>query len=168
MFQVGECVVKAYTGICRIEAITNVDWDLRDKNKLFYMLVPMNDMKSKIYVPVEPEPANIRRLLSKEEAEELLCTIPRLDEITIVNEKQREHVYREIIKSNNPEKLARIIKTIYMKSVQRTTQGKKLPEMDKRYFDIAEGILYAELATVLGKEITDIPLLIAEIVKNGA
>lgn len=166
MFQVGECVVKAYTGICRIEAITNVDWDLRDKNKLFYMLVPMNDMKSKIYVPVEPEPANIRRLLSKEEAEELLCTIPRLDEITIVNEKQREQLYREIIKSNNPENLACIIKTIYMKSVQRTTQGKKLPEMDKRYFDIAESLLYTELATTLGKEDTDIPLLIAQIVKN--
>lgn len=65
--------------------------------------------------------------------------------------RERERNYKEIIKSNKPEKLIGIIKLIYQRKKLRQEQGKKTTIVDKQYFDKAENLLYSELELVLGK-----------------
>ncbi|GAB6129716.1 hypothetical protein JCM17204_23080 [Blautia stercoris] len=49
---------------------------------------------------------------------------------------------------------------IYQRKQGRQKQGKKVPIVDERYFDIAENRLYSELELVLGKNRNEIYELI--------
>jgi CarD family transcriptional regulator len=44
----------------------------------------------------------------------------------------------------------RIIKTLYLRRVERTARGKKITSVDERYLKMAEDYLYSELELVLG------------------
>ena len=162
MYQVGDCVVKAYTGVCRIEEITHPEGMDVDKDKLYYRLTPMSDNKMKIFVPVDTQAKGFRRVLSSEEAWEVIHRIPEIEEVRIDNEKQREQKYKEAIRDSNPEMLVSIIKTMYKRKLARTAQGKKSTAMDERYFKLAEEYLYSELAFALGRNKNEMCKLIQE------
>lgn len=93
----------------------------------------------------------MRPVITEQEAEELIMMIPTIDEPWINNERERERNYKEVIKSNKPEKLIGIIKLIYQRKKLRQEQGKKTTIVDKQYFDKAENLLYSELELALGK-----------------
>ena len=61
MYQVGDCVVKENTGLCRITDIVHLDGMDVDRNKKYYLLVPHSDDKMKIYVPVDSIASNLER-----------------------------------------------------------------------------------------------------------
>ena len=157
MYVVGEYVFRANEGICRISEIGHPDFQNSKGERMYYILIPKGDTKTKIYIPTEPEPIGIRRLISKDEALKLIQDIQYISPINIVNEKQREQEYKQALRSNDPFQLAAIIKTLYTREQFRTTQGKKTTAMDKNYFQRAEKLLYSELATVLGIDEISIP-----------
>lgn len=165
MYQVGEYVMKAHTGLCRVAEISYQDLMGNNNRKLYYTLIPKADKKSTIYVPADSAPNTLRRVLTIEEAWKLIHDIPQIDFTYIPNEKLREQNYRSLLKSNNPTKLASIIKTIYSREKERTAQGKKQTAIDKHYFQIAEDYLYSELAQALGVEKAEIPKLISDTLK---
>lgn len=161
MYVVGEYVFRANEGICRVSEIGHPDFLNPKEERMYYILIPKGDTKTKIYVPTEPEPIGIRRLISKDEALKLIQNIQDISPIDIANEKQREQEYKQALRSNDPFQLAAIIKTLYTREQFRTTQGKKTTAMDKNYFQRAEKLLYSELEMVLGVEAICIPDQIA-------
>lgn len=126
MYVVGEYVFRANEGICRVSEIGHPDFLNPKEERMYYILIPKGDTKTKIYVPTEPEPIGIRRLISKDEALKLIQNIQYISPINIANEKQREQEYKQALRSNDPFQLAAIIKTLYTREQFRTTQGKKL------------------------------------------
>ena len=118
-------------------------------------------------MPTQPEPAGIRPVLTEEEGWVLLREIPGLAPIQIENEKQREQLYREILRSNDPRRLAAIVKMLYLREQERAAQGKKPAAMDKSYFQLAEKLLNSELALALGRQESEIPELIRESLENA-
>lgn len=157
MYAVGEYVFRANDGICRVSEIGSPDFQNTKKEQMYYTLVPIGDSRIKIYVPTEPEPIRIRRLISQDEALELIRNIQYIQPINIANEKQREQQYKQSLRSNDPSQLAAIIKTLYTREQFRATQGKKITAMDKSFFQRAEKLLYSELAMVLGVDEISIP-----------
>ena len=97
-----------------------------DKKRLYYMLVPMDDANGKIYVPVDNSAQQLRRVISKEKAEELLKQIPSIQEIKILNEKLLEQKYKEVIKSYTPESLLSILKTTYLRKNTDWNKGRNV------------------------------------------
>lgn len=166
MYQIDEYVMKVNTGLCHIENIVHLDGIGIEKNKLYYLLIPLSDDKSKIYVPVDPEPTSIRHVMNIKEAWSLIERISSINEVTIKNEKQREQEYKNAIKSTDPERWASIIKTMYLRKQKRTAEGKKSTAMDEHYFKVAEDYLYSELAFAIGKEKSEILHIIAETIQN--
>lgn len=162
MYQQGDFVMKIHTGVCRVADLTQMASGRGGGRRLYYTLVPLSDDKSKIFVPAEPEPGSIRRVMTGQEAAALLKEISGIDPVRLDNEKLREQVYRELLKSNDPRKLAGIIKTIYLREQKRTEQEKKQTAMDRQYFQLAEELLYSELALVLGKAKGEIPGIIRD------
>lgn len=161
MYQTGDYIVKLANGVCKIEDIVHPDF-VNDKKKLYYLLVPLSDEKSRLYVPIDKVDETVRMVMTKEEAETLLKKIPEINEAWIKNDKEREQNYKNAIQSNNPEKLVGIIKLIYQRKKSRQEQGKRSTVIDGKYFDIAENLLYSELELVMKKSKKEI----VEIIKT--
>ena len=167
MYQIGDYVVKANNGICRIEKMMHLEGMDVDKQKLYYLLIPLSDVNMKIYVPVDNGEKVLRKVLSTEEAWELIKDIPNIEEICIENEKQREEKYKEAIRECNPKKLVSIIKTMYKRKQKRDAMGKKNTATDERYFKLAEEHLYAELAFALEKNKNEMCKFIEETIEKN-
>lgn len=87
--------------------------------------------------------------MNEEQARELCSKIGELEALTIVNEKERERIYKEAIASNDPYILAGVLKTISGRKKERELQGKKSTSIDDRYLKVVENQLYGELMHAL-------------------
>lgn len=165
MFKIGDFVMKANNGICRIDDIGHLDMSGANKERLYFFLTPLNEVHTRLYVPTDKEDSGLRRVITEEEAWTFIDTIPQIEEAWIVDDKQRERKYKEAIQSCDLEKLMGIIKSMYRRKQKRTAQGKKNTSVDERFFKLAENNLYTELAFAIGKDKEDMQGIISEKIK---
>lgn len=166
MYKKGEYVVKVNDGICRIEDIVHMGSESLKPGKLYYLMVPEHEKKTKLYVPVEKENGNFRKIMTEKEAWEFIDYIPQIDAAWITDEKVREKKYKEALQSGNPVQIVGIIKNMYIRKKERISQGKKNTAIDERYFKLAEETLYAELAFATGGRKEDMTEIITKRIKE--
>ena len=70
MYEVGDLIVYGRTGICEVTEITTLKMDGVPKDKLYYILRPVREKRGKVFTPVDNEKIVMRRVISKEEAED--------------------------------------------------------------------------------------------------
>lgn len=150
MFEKGEYVIYGSNGICHVEDIVHMNMAGVDKNQLYYMLVPLQMKESKIYIPIDNEKIRIRKALNSQEAAELIDGILNIDAVSVKDEKQREEMYKELMGKGQPQDWICIIKTLYIRRQERSSQGKKITATDEKYLRMAENNLYSELSFALG------------------
>jgi CarD family transcriptional regulator len=148
MFRKGDLVLYGENGICEIGDISTVDIPGIDKERLFYFLYPKEN-NAKIYVPVDGDTSKMRKLLSKEEALELLKSIPDMEPLKIRDKRKPEDTYKIAVNKGDRRELIKLIKCIYLRNKEREKEGKKITTIDERYMKKAEGLLYQELGSVL-------------------
>lgn len=150
MFEIGEYVVYGSKGVCRIEDITHIDISGADKNRLYYVLSPLEDANGKIYAPTDNQKITMRKVITKEEANQLIRELPEIELLWISDDKQREAKYKEVMRTCDYRSWVSIVKTLYLRKKERTAQGKKVTSLDERYMRAAENELYSELSLTLG------------------
>jgi CarD family transcriptional regulator len=158
MFKAGEYVIKPNTGICRITEIVKMNLG-GSGEKDYYLLQPINDSRSTLYVTVDADRTRLRLAMSKEEAEDFIREIPNIEAAWIANDKLREQRYKDAFRSNEAAELVAIIKNMYIRGQERMAAGKKTTATDIKYFQQAEEILCSELAFSLGikkEEVNDV------------
>lgn len=148
MYQKGELIVYGNKGVCEITDISTINISGISKDKLYYTLRPMNDREGRIFTPVEGKTV-MRRVLTRQEAEDLIESIPTIGSLWVADERQRELNYRQATNSCDCREWIKIIRTLWTRNQERMSQGKKVTAMDKKYFKIAEDNLYAELSVSL-------------------
>lgn len=149
MFSIGQDVICSNKGVCTVENITTLDISGVDRAKLYYILKPRYVNASTVYVPVDSADKSMRRILTKEEAEGLIGSIPRIPVLAIENEKLVEQDYKACMKTNSCEEWVKLMKTIYERKQKRLQEGYKETAVDSKYFKMAEDNLYGELAVAL-------------------
>ena len=149
MFQKGERVVYGMSGVCTVEDITALGGSGKGEERLYYVLIPLNTKGSHIYTPVDNQKAKIRRILTAEEANALIDSIPEREALRISSEKLREAEYKAAIRSGRCEAWVGMIKTLHARRQERTREGKKITATDERYLKAAEDYLFGELAAAL-------------------
>ena len=149
MFQIGEYVVHGNDGICEVKDITQLELPGGSSKRQYYLLVPQKEKNGRIYSPVESSKVQTRKVITKQEADTL---IPAIQAAWVENEKLRENVYKEAIKSCDLRELVKIIKNMYLRRQERISSGKKATVLDDRYFKLAEDKLYSELVFATGKD----------------
>lgn len=92
----------------------------------------------------------LRNIITKEESENLIKSIPNI-EIININDKLLENEYKRLLSTGNLEDLVKIIKTTYLRNENRIINHKKIGEKDDNYFKKAERFLYNELSISLNK-----------------
>ena len=88
MFKIGDYVAHYKEGVCEVVNIGKIDMGSSDKE--YYTLKPVYDAGGTVYTPVDNKRDQIRKLITKEEAENLIKEMPKIDIIGVTNEKQRE------------------------------------------------------------------------------
>lgn len=147
MFKVGEYVVYGNTGVCKVEEVGPLPIGSSDKD--YYTLVPVYGRNSRIYAVVDNNKVVMRPILTKKESDALINKIEEIDALPIRDEKRREEVYKETMKTCDCKEWVRIIKTLYSRKMDRISKGKKVTSSDERYLQMAEENLYGELALSL-------------------
>lgn len=149
MFERGEYIVYGTSGVCKVEDITTMNLEGISKEKLFYTLSPLSQNGGRIFTPVDNQKTLMRPILSQEEAKDLINDIPQIEGLWIVNDKQREQTYRECMRDCDCRGWIKIIKTLYLRKIERSAQGKKVTATDEKYLKLAEERLYSELSIPL-------------------
>lgn len=167
MFNKGEYVIYGNTGVCEIIDISTLDMHGAPKDKLYYILKPVNQDKGKVFTPVDNTKVVIRKLISKEDVEAIIGDIPNIKELLVQDEKQREQAYKECIKSCQCRQLISLIKTIYYRKERRLHEGKKLSATDEKYFKLAQNNLNTEFAISLKLSVDEMEHYILNKVRNS-
>lgn len=160
MYNKGEFVVKAVHGICEIIEIATMN--LSGEDKVYYVLIPINEKTTKVFVPVDTAEQKIRPVMKKDDAWNLIKEINKIKEVLVENEREREKIYKDAMNSCDPQRLVSILKELYLRRKKRLEDGRKLTNIDERYFKMAENQLYSELTFALGVHKSEIDQILEE------
>jgi len=133
---------------CKVKEIKKMN------DKDYYVLIPISDKSLKINIPVDN--SDLKRLMTKEEINNLIEKMPTIEPIISENDKMIEFEYRNLMSTNKKEDLIKIIKTTYLRNKERLDNNKKIGERDESYFKKAEEYLYNEMSIVLDMSFDDV------------
>ena len=112
----------------------------------YYILKPLDDPSLKMKIPTDSKV--LRDLIKKEDINKLLKSIPAINTIDS-SDRLIENAYKELMKRGTYEDLITVIKTTYLRNLNRKNNNKKISDKDNSYFLQAEKYLYTELGVVL-------------------
>ncbi len=144
MFKIGDYVVYGNVGVCRVENVGPVAIGMKGKD--YYTLVPVYERNSRLYTAVDSEKVVIRPVLTKEETDALIDEMADIETLWISDEKKREEIYKEAMHTCDCKEWVRMIKTLYLRKLDRISRGKKATSSDEKYLHLAQDNLYGELA----------------------
>lgn len=149
MFKKDELIMCGGHGVCRVVNVTGNPIDRLDKVRKYYVLEPVFEKGSTVYTPVDNDKVIMRKIMNKQEAEELVGRITSIDTVWIQEEKSREQMYKDAIRTYDCHSLVQIIKTLYLRKQSRLQEGKKVLSSDEQYLRKAEELLYSEMSLAL-------------------
>ncbi len=149
MFQVNDVIIYGAQGICKIAGTE--EKTIGGKKKTYFVLKPVSDKGSTIFVPTDNELAlkKMRRLLTRDEIHTLIDSMPEENALWVANENARKELYKSILARSDHLELIQMIKAIYAHKKEREAEGKRLHMSDERFFKDAEQALYNEFRYVL-------------------
>lgn len=162
MFEIGELIMCGGHGVCRVVNITDNPIDKLDKKRKYYILEPVFEKGSTIYTPVDNDKIIMRKIMDEKGAKQLIGKIPEIETVWIKEEKTREQMYKEAIRTYDCQSLVQIIKTLYLRKQDRVQQGKKVLTSDEHYLKKAEELLYSEMSLALSIPKENVEEYIAE------
>ncbi len=155
MFEKGIFVLYETIGVCQVDKISKTDFT--DSNRLYYYLKPVFEKNTTIYIPVDSTKVMMRRILSRQEAEQFVQSWPTLPCKNYANDKERPQAYKQVCTSGSCLELASMIKEIVQKEQSCKGRGKGLSIREKNGVKLARKLLFGELAAALGIFPEDVP-----------
>lgn len=152
MYSVGEYVVYGNKGVCEVKNVGPIDIPGMSADRTYYTLMQLGSRGSTIFVPVDKEDSGLRKVISKNDAYVLIDEVPSMKPVWIQNDKEREQLFTNILRTADIKGLIEMIIVLYQRRERRIADGKKATSTDERYFHAAEDILYGELGVSLGVE----------------
>ena len=149
MFNVNDVIIYGTQGVCQIVDVEEKTVSGMKRN--YFVLKPVNDHGPTIFAPTDNAHVlkKMRRLLTKDEIDQLIDSMPEKQSEWIDNDNERKEYFRSIIASGNHVELIKMIKAIYAHKQTREADGKRLHMIDEHFFKDAEQILYNEFQYVL-------------------
>ncbi|WP_195267837.1 CarD family transcriptional regulator [Eubacterium sp. 1001713B170207_170306_E7] len=159
-----DTVLYGTEGVCKIKDIVRENFG--GGTMEYYVLQPIYKDSLTIFVHTGNDHliSKMRRVLSRQEIDEIIRTMPEETLLNIENESTREIKYQEIINSGDRRAVVKLIKTIYLRQKSRKEQKKKPYATDERFLKEAEKLLYDEFALVLNVKPNQVlPFIIKQI-----
>ena len=148
MFKINEYVIYGGNGVCKVTDIGVPEISRFDCEREYYTLVPVYET-GKIFAPVDNTKVVMRKVLTREEADDLINNISSVEVKWVENMKDRELEFKSISRDYDCEGFVKIIKTIIERKKKCSSDGKKMSASDTNYLKKAQEYLWGELAIVL-------------------
>ena len=103
MFEIGDYVLNATNGICKISEIVELDMSGDKQLKSYFLLRPVEEENDRVYIPVDNADKRIRKVITQDEAQAVLDRVPEIEALAVNNEKERETRYKEAVRSCEPD-----------------------------------------------------------------
>ncbi len=161
MFKIADKVVYGETGVCLIEDICEREF-IKKQKKMYYVLRPVQSDGNVIYAPIENRKIAMRKIITKNQAENLIKCIPTIIENINADAELTMQDYKNEIISHNLDKLVELTARIYNKKKCVQLQKKRLNSIDEKYMKIAENLLFGELAEALEINIDEVQAYISK------
>lgn len=148
LYSKGDTIVCKGSGVCEILDIKKERF--ADKAQNYYILSPLYEVcPTKIFIPVANEDVRLRPLISKEEIIKSVKAVKEEDRLWVDDEKLRERVFSEILKSGEFTKIIKLIGEIYEVQKDKKKNGGKIRQSDERILKEGEKSVNFEFAYVL-------------------
>lgn len=167
MFKKGDTILYTATGICTIDEIC--EKDIGGVKKQYYVLTPVSQKNSKVFVPVDNEKltSKMRRVLTKEEICDIIQSSAKEPEIWIEDDNKRRETFSSIVSSGDRKELLIMTRSLYKHQQQLLSTGRKFHISDSKIFKEAERLISDEISWTLGIEPEEvIPFIEKEIEKT--
>ena len=152
MYQAGEYVVYAGSGLCLVEQVGVPDFNVGEQNRTYYFLRTTMD-RSRIYVPTDTQ-LPLRAPMTAEEAEAFLSRAGEIP-VSLPVRRDRKTVvqhYQNMLSGHTKEGLAQAIKSI--RFAHRAAAG-RMSGAEENVLRRAERQLCSELSGVLNISMED-------------
>ncbi|MBQ9112540.1 MAG: CarD family transcriptional regulator [Clostridia bacterium] len=168
MFKVGSYVSYRSEGVCVISDIRDESFGMIGKQEQYYILTPVGDSKSTVFVPLANERlvSYMRPLMSAREISEMLAEVRDCRMEWLPDSRARNAVFREILSLGDRRELVILVNTVSEKIEAVIAAGRKPGTTDLGALRRAEKMLYDEFSATTDISSADkiVPLLRGEIV----
>ena len=149
MFEVNDVVVYGSQGVCQI--VGTEQQKTGGVNRTYFVLKPKDDRVATFYVPTwnEKALAKMRKVMTKEDVDALIDSMPGRKPTWIENENERKDAYKQILSGGDQAEIIAIIQALYLHKKEREAEGKRLHMSDEYFMKDAEQLLYNEWQYVL-------------------
>ena len=157
MYDIGEKIIYGENGVCTVSKVAPLDAS-GGSDKLFYHLEPL--IGSGVYFTPVDSGAYMRRVMSREEAEALIDSIPSI-EPAVCRDNRFNHVdafYKELFRQHSCEALVAIVKGLRERMNEKKTKSSRAESTMRR----ARDMLHGELSIALGMDISEVEPYILE------
>lgn len=135
-------------GVCRISDIRQETFGNVGNGATYYILTPLNDAKTTLFVPIENEQlvGYMRPLLSAQEIVSLAAELREERMEWIAENRVRNVRFREILSLGDRKELIVLIHTIREHAKQAVANGKRFAAGDEQAFRRATRLLLEEFS----------------------
>lgn len=149
-YKKGDYVRYAASGVCLIEEIKSMELKPGKSND-FYILKPLQNKNSTLYVPVNSKPllVKMRHFLTKDEIDEIIASSKGKELSWIEDRKERSENFRKVLAEGNVQQLIELVSCIYLKKVALKAENKKLSSYDEDSLTKAQESVENEFSFVL-------------------
>ena len=152
MYQVGDQVLYGIHGVC---GIVGTEKRSIDRKKVeYFILEPVNQPDARYYVPTQNQAAlnKLRRIMTPQELDALLCSDEVRQDCWISDENQRKSRYKDLINSGDRGALLSMVRTLHQHRDAQAAAGRKFHLCDENFLRDAQKLLESEFSLVLGIE----------------
>lgn len=137
-FNIGETVIEPTNGICQMDGMRKMTVD--GQEMVVYIFQAQN---AKVYVPADQiERRNIRRPMDREEVKRVLASLKQPVSPNRDDARLQYSNYRDIMKSGDPMKIARLLRDLYILDQSDDLKGKEKEIMDQAKKFLCDEISY--------------------------
>lgn len=156
MYSSGTTVIYGTHGVCTVKEIA--EHSFGSSINTYYVLQPMNDAHSQIFVPCENETlvSRIRPVLSVKQVDEVIDKLICGIDTWVSYDVKRKEFTSNLIKNGNKSEIIAVIEQLYVKQDELRRQKKHYQLTDERYLKEAMKLLIDEFSFVLGISSDDV------------
>lgn len=149
MFKVNDRIAYSSVGVCEITDIT--ENDLTSVMRKYYVIIPLNDNKSLIYVPVDNEKltGRMRKLPTKSELKKLMSQSKKESLDWIENSIERNEYFQSVVNDGDILCTMQLFYTLCKKENELSKLGKSLKKSDERIYKECIKILCGEMSCIM-------------------
>ena len=167
LFKVGDYVNYKNSGICRVEDIREQDYGAGKHNYYILKSVYENDTTVRIPVDSKAVETNMRRLLTREEIDEIILETENSKNQWIEDYKKRAAAFEEILDSGNRADILWVIKSLSLYRQESREQKRKFGVTDEKILDKAGKIVLQEFSFILQLKQSEVLPYIIEKVRSA-